>query len=168
MCIGVIQQTGVSCTYRLDSPSGIKPKRQSAWSGQPAAPVSGKILLHDVNEHDQHALRADQTCSLDELSNAFSDRSHDWHQHSKAPWWSRTGSNRRPQACKASALPTELRPLKGAERLHEAYPIVVGLDRLELSTSRLSGVRSNHLSYRPEGRVRSSKKIRHCPSTICG
>ena len=27
---------------------------------------------------------------------------------------------------------------------------VVGLERLELSTSRLSGVRSNHLSYRPE------------------
>jgi hypothetical protein len=25
-------------------------------------------------------------------------------------WWSRSGSNRRPQACKASALPTELRP----------------------------------------------------------
>ena len=27
---------------------------------------------------------------------------------------------------------------------------MVGLDRLELSTSPLSGVRSNHLSYRPE------------------
>ena len=27
--------------------------------------------------------------------------------------------------------------------------LVVGLERLELSTSRLSGVRSNHLSYRP-------------------
>ena len=27
---------------------------------------------------------------------------------------------------------------------------MVGLDRIELSTSRLSGVRSNHLSYRPE------------------
>ena len=26
-------------------------------------------------------------------------------------WWSRTGSNRRPSACKADALPTELRPL---------------------------------------------------------
>ena len=25
-------------------------------------------------------------------------------------WWSRTGSNRRPPACKAGALPTELRP----------------------------------------------------------
>ena len=29
----------------------------------------------------------------------------------------------------------------------------MGLDRVELSTSRLSGVRSNHLSYRPLGRV---------------
>ena len=27
------------------------------------------------------------------------------------PWWRRTGSNRRPEACKATALPTELRPL---------------------------------------------------------
>ena len=27
-----------------------------------------------------------------------------------ARWWSLSGSNRRPQACKASALPTELRP----------------------------------------------------------
>ena len=27
-----------------------------------------------------------------------------------AGWWSRSGSNRRPQACKARALPTELRP----------------------------------------------------------
>ena len=26
-------------------------------------------------------------------------------------WWRRTGSNRRPPACKAGALPTELRPL---------------------------------------------------------
>ena len=27
-----------------------------------------------------------------------------------APWWRRSGSNRRPVACKATALPTELRP----------------------------------------------------------
>ena len=40
---------------------------------------------------------------------------------------------------------------------------VVGLDRLELSTSRLSGVRSNHLSYRPEGHMRSSKKDQTLP-----
>ncbi len=31
-------------------------------------------------------------------------------------WWSRTGSNRRPPACKAGALPAELRPLISSER----------------------------------------------------
>ena len=54
-------------------------------------------------------------------------------------WWSRSGSNRRPQACKARALPAELRPRT-----------VVGLERLELSTPRLSSVCSNQLSYRPK------------------
>jgi hypothetical protein len=29
-------------------------------------------------------------------------------------WWSQTGSNRRPHACKARALPTELWPLEGS------------------------------------------------------
>jgi hypothetical protein len=55
-------------------------------------------------------------------------------------WWSRSGSNRRHPACKAGALPAELRP-----------PAVglVGLDRFELSTPRLSSVCSNQLSYRP-------------------
>src|SRR6266851_401975 len=33
---------------------------------------------------------------------------------SRSPgWWSQTGSNRRPPACKAGALPTELWPLPG-------------------------------------------------------
>ena len=68
----------------------------------------------------------------------------------KAPgWWSQTGSNRRPPACKAGALPTELWPRSiGCYRL-----IMVGLGRLELPTSRLSGVRSNQLSYRPSSCV---------------
>ena len=60
-------------------------------------------------------------------------------------WWRRTGSNRRPDACKATALPAELRPL-----------IMVGLGRLERPTSPLSGVRSNHLSYRPQPVARST------------
>ena len=33
----------------------------------------------------------------------------------RSDWWSRSGSNRRPQACKARALPTELRPLQKPE-----------------------------------------------------
>lgn len=36
---------------------------------------------------------------------------------------------------------------------------VVGLDRFELSTSRLSGVRSNQLSYRPLGRARNKSSL---------
>ena len=36
---------------------------------------------------------------------------------------------------------------------------MVGLDRLELSTSRLSGVRSNHLSYRPAFFSKSSRLL---------
>ena len=31
-------------------------------------------------------------------------------------WWSRSGSNRRPHACKARALPTELRPPFGKQK----------------------------------------------------
>ena len=83
-------------------------------------------------------------------------------------WWSQTGSNRRPHACKARALPAELWPqfLRRA-RLRWSYCAqqpsskkacraeaaeqrrLVGLGRLELPTSRLSSARSNQLSYKP-------------------
>ncbi len=69
-----------------------------------------------------------------------------------ADWWSQSGSNRRPHACKARALPAELWPLKPDED-HELKPRanegMVGLGRLELPTSRLSSARSNQLSYKP-------------------
>ena len=54
-------------------------------------------------------------------------------------WWSQTGSNRRPPACKAGALPIELQPRM----------ILVGLDGFEPSTPALSRRCSNQLSYRP-------------------
>ena len=63
-----------------------------------------------------------------------------------ARWWSWTGSNRRPPACKAGALPTELQPL--SLRLFAAMS-VVGLDGFEPSTPALSRRCSNQLSYRP-------------------
>ena len=66
----------------------------------------------------------------------------------RSEWWSQTGSNRRPQACKASALPTELWPRsRSITRFQRAR--MVGLGRFELPTSRLSSARSNQLSYRP-------------------
>jgi hypothetical protein len=93
-------------------------------------------------------------------------------------WWSQTGSNRRPPACKAGALPTELWPLVQRELnvRAERWPAsrssrpkprlrpvglrravftrlrerrLVGLGRFELPTSRLSSARSNQLSYKP-------------------
>ena len=50
-------------------------------------------------------------------------------------WWSRSGSNRRPEACKATALPTELRPLKGSISDQMAAPCVAreAKPRLRLS-----------------------------------
>ena len=71
-------------------------------------------------------------------------------------WWSQTGSNRRPHACKARALPAELWPRTRRRMLQRwrsrdgtALDQVVGLGRLELPTSRLSSARSNQLSYKP-------------------
>ena len=71
-----------------------------------------------------------------------------------ARWWSQTGSNRRPHACKARALPTELWPLWGSTTCGSPR-WMVGPGRLELPTLRLSGVRSNQLSYGPMQRPRS-------------
>ena len=67
--------------------------------------------------------------------------------------WRLRDSNSRPPACKAGALPTELsplglnpfRPIKAASRFNGP----MGLSGLEPPTSRLSGVRSNRLSYKP-------------------
>jgi hypothetical protein len=85
-------------------------------------------------------------------------------------WWSQTGSNRRPHACKARALPAELWPHFLRRRPSSPFGLcrarfallisrgcatrsqrrsVVGLGRLELPTSRLSSARSNQLSYKP-------------------
>ena len=81
-------------------------------------------------------------------------------------WWSRTGSNRRPPACKAGALPIELRPLNLPDAASRTLILdpgggMVGLGRLELPTSRLSGVRSNHLSYRPDTGPHPTNHTKH-------
>jgi hypothetical protein len=94
-----------------------------------------------------------------------------WPASASEGWWSQTGSNRRPHACKARALPAELWPrtrrrmllalafagataqqpsFKKARRAEAAQQRrLVGLGRLELPTSRLSSARSNQLSYKP-------------------
>src|ERR1700758_1280362 len=68
-------------------------------------------------------------------------------------WWRMTGSNRRPPACKAGALPAELIPqsysTQGYLQSATADKTLVGLDGFEPSTPALSRRCSNRLSYRP-------------------
>ena len=61
-----------------------------------------------------------------ETTNLRQDPSKDGHRirkhhqsrlHDQGKWWSLSGSNRRPEACKATALPAELRPLGEAKVL---------------------------------------------------
>ena len=74
----------------------------------------------------------------------------------KMIWWRWTDSNRWPPACKAGALPAELHPQRNDDSFRTAVSGfqllnpeseskfgMVGLDGVEPSTSRLSGVRSN-------------------------
>ncbi len=59
-------------------------------------------------------------------------------------WWSRSGSNRRPQACKASALPTELRPRSRSWRANRSgakqVPVFLRPGGLRKTTSLLRSV----------------------------
>ena len=64
--------------------------------------------------------------------------------------WRRAGSNRQPPACKAGALPIELRPRNMSVQLSDiGNQVRMGAPRFELGTSALSGRRSNQLSYAP-------------------
>ncbi len=65
-------------------------------------------------------------------------------------WWRMTGSNRRPPACKAGALPAELIPRAQPHTAHGCVStVVVGLVGLEPTTPALSRRCSDQLSYRP-------------------
>src|SRR6185312_7082550 len=76
---------------------------------------SERSPLHDVR---QHARRANASWrSMNASANLFSYGRAIKSSAAIADWWSQTGSNRRPPACKAGALPAELWPLA----VNEAY-----------------------------------------------
>ena len=52
--------------------------------------------------------------------------------------------------------------------VHIPYLLMVGLNRLELLTSRLSGVRSNQLSYRPIIKAGDENRTRDNSLEGCG
>ena len=88
------------------------------------------------------------------------------------PGWRRPDSNRRPPGCKPGALPAELRPRVPGPSL--MAPEVVGLSGFEPLTSRLSGGRSNQLSYKPVDSAHlavpvgtASTRERRCARSTC-
>ncbi len=143
-----------------------------ARASQDEVPGTGYVPSSRFQTPTRHVLRRTHGEFLDS-----SGRRHATLNSHGGGWWSQTGSNRRPQACKASALPTELWPQMTERQQSARSPgtalRMVGLGRLERPTSPLSGVRSNHLSYRPEairaqspnlpaGRGRATKRARAC------
>ena len=76
-------------------------RRQSQMANHPA--IRSMSSLYDVHEHAAPRVAGNLYLSTRVTSGADARRT----------WWSRTGSNRRPEACKATALPTELRPRLG-------------------------------------------------------
>ena len=90
---------------------------------QPCAAALGRAAPHCLRNQETHHARQRTTCPnqclLTISETALPARAGQANRRRRAraclleTWWSRTGSNRRPPACKAGALPTELRPLPG-------------------------------------------------------
>jgi hypothetical protein len=100
-----ISRTHSQCQRGATAPRVRAPKRAKIWSSsleilasacQPHAVSRSKAAPYGA------LCSAGRPCGRCELAGA----------NSSPPlrWWSQPGSNRRPQACKASALPTELWP----------------------------------------------------------
>ena len=142
---------------RSQSRAGLMdPMTSEPVPGDTAAPLTSSLRLSE--EQAGSAVRLNlQIMSLARVACA---------PRLSSGWWSWTGSNRRPEACKATALPTELQPRTDAGGAEAMSRRLVGLGRVELPTSRLSGVRSNHLSYRPEADARISANGSRHPSGV--
>ncbi len=155
-------------------PGDCGPARHVSPCGPSSRSALGAILpLHDVR---YHARAVSLPASLPE--SATDGREFVFSANEQTPaWWSQTGSNRRPPACKAGALPTELWPRTSqgidAQLARSDTPDaikMVGLGRLELPTSRLSSARSNQLSYKPgfwsSGPPPPTRRSRHQPRRL--
>ena len=84
--------------------------------GSALAAVQATFPLHDVRRSASHTRYSPG--SHDPQGRATAANSNvqtDGSTRTLSGWWSRTGSNRRPHACKARALPTELLPQGGGE-----------------------------------------------------
>ena len=115
-----------------------RPEDQCAWQKRPASrdlsdgAVRQPIICQGLSVPRRRTAQA----SLAELEQIFSSRCHAEQAESRSlpqtlmcerlsptrEWWSRTGSNRRHPACKAGALPAELRPLFPGLKRRRPHP----------------------------------------------
>jgi hypothetical protein len=83
-----------------------------ATTSRPVSDTRNDLLftMSDIT-HSPHALRAGSQVHH-AIKYEFVFLTDEIQAESKPDWWSQTGSNRRPPACKAGALPAELWPQK--------------------------------------------------------
>src|SRR5215469_18445243 len=78
---------------------------------RPLIPESDRSPLHDVRQRVRSATNRERARTNFSTNELGTERLKLRRQPSRLEvWWSQTGSNRRPPACKAGALPTELWP----------------------------------------------------------
>jgi hypothetical protein len=89
-------RTTLLFTMSMQRQQGCRRNQKTEIRGQKIPPLSSGFRSHFriISASDHRSLISD-------------------HSARKARWWSQTGSNRRPPACKAGALPTELWPRRG-------------------------------------------------------
>jgi hypothetical protein len=94
------------CPVARFTPYGDSPVRQTATE---ARPETHQNLIHPDKDRHLSRPRAGQTQRRHE---DLARRTVFFSAVQTTTWWRRSGSNRRPPACKAGALPAELRPLR--------------------------------------------------------
>ena len=76
-------------------------------------PRSEKRIIRDLRHGDARSDPTSSRCQISRIASASRTKRRGIvfsTDETKPGWWSQTGSNRRPPACKAGALPTELWP----------------------------------------------------------
>jgi hypothetical protein len=97
----------VSVTIDSRSDPSLHDVRYHATLPKPSARVTERNCLFDGRAKGHRCHRRNATTATRRQSNP-----------DDPGWWSQTGSNRRPPACKAGALPTELWPRTGTHAPH--------------------------------------------------
>ena len=102
-----------SCRIAQNGLGDTRPKAHAT------VPFARNDLLFTMSDNTQQASASWRSSRLCEFVFLYG-RAVEPRSAGSAAWWSQTGSNRRPPACKAGALPTELWPRAGDGRNQES------------------------------------------------